>query len=272
MKIWILGSKGLLGRELVKVCSERNVAFVATGSEMDIRDPIALKTFADGQSLTHAINCAAYTDVDRAEVEIEKAYGVNAEGPKNLGLVARESNFRVIHVSTDYVFDGQKKSAYTEEDPCRPVNVYGKSKRLGEQQLLEVLEEACIVRTSWLFGEGGKNFLSKLIPLMQAHETLQIENVQVNRPTCARDLAEGLLKMLDTSGIWHFASRGEVTRYQIALHVLEQAQKRGLSLKCKEILPAAPVELTAPRPAYSALCTDKIEALLGALRTWEEIF
>lgn len=272
MKIWILGAEGLLGRELVQLCKERNISYIASGREVDLTDPLQLLSFAKLHRPSHAINCAAYTDVDRAEMEKERAYAVNATGPQNLARVAKECHFRLIHVSTDYVFDGQKKVAYNEQDACQPLNIYGKSKRLGEEYLLQELPSACVVRTSWLFGEGGKNYLSKLIPLIQAHEKLQIDNEQINRPTSVHDLAEGLLKMVDCSGIWHFANRGEVTRYQIALYVWDQAKKRNLAIRCREIIPTPSMALPAPRPTYSALSTDKIENLIGPLKTWQEVF
>lgn len=269
MKIWILGAEGLLGRELVRLCCERAIPYVATGRQVDITDLKMLQNFADREKPTHAINCAAYTDVDRAEVERDRAFAINAEGPGHLGRIGKKLGMRVLHLSTDYVFDGKKGNAYREEEACAPLNVYGSSKRAGEERLFEEFPRACVVRTSWLFGEGGKNFLSKLLLLLQNNEQLKVDDEQINRLTSVKDLAEGLLKLLNFSGVWHYANNGEVTRYQVAAYVLKQAKLHGLELRCKQLIPFS-VSLGAPRPLYSALATEKVEALLGPLRPWQE--
>lgn len=270
MKIWILGANGLLGRELSALCTKREIPYLATGREVNILEQEQLQFFAQEHSPTHIINCAAYTNVDLAEKEKNEAFAVNATGPKYLAQIAKRQKIRLLHLSTDYVFNGEKNSYYTEEDACNPENIYGMSKQLGEQWIVEELPTACIVRTSWLLGRGGKNFFSNLLSLMQTNEQLQVDNTQISRLTSATDLSKILLQMLDCFGIWHFANRGKVTRFQVASHFLQRAIASGFPLYCKQVLPASKKGET-PRPAFSALATNKIEAIIGPIRPWQEI-
>ncbi len=270
MMLWILGAEGLLGKALQKACSGLGMAHVATGREVDITRKEQLLSVIDQNGPTHLINCAAYTDVDGAEKEKERAFAVNAEGPAHLGRLCFQRGMRLIHLSTDYVFDGKKGSPYTEEDLCAPVNVYGQSKHEGEKALLQELPTGCIVRTSWLFGEGGKNFLSKLQELLQNRERLEIDALQMNRPTEVSELVRVLWFLLNREGIWHVASRGVTTRFEVASYLLEELRKRGTGVKCA-ISPVTSVEAKgAPRPFYSALSTEKIEALTP-LAHWKEV-
>jgi dTDP-4-dehydrorhamnose reductase len=268
MKLWITGSKGFLGAALCVLCKERHVAFVGTSKEeADITNLEHLKKFLEKQrGVTHIINCAAFTDVDGAEKNKEHAALVNALGPKNIGLVAKDIGANVIHISTDYVFDGSLKRPYTELDPCCPAhNVYAKTKWEGEKNLLEVCPSACIIRSSWLFGKGGKNFISSVFQKMQEVSFLKVISDQLGRPTFVEDLASIILELLSHSGIYHFANEGEVSRFEIAQEILKKASELHIPLMCKEIIPTLSEAFPTPakRPSYSVLNTKKIESLLG---------
>ncbi len=194
-----------------------------------------------------------------AEKNPDAAFAVNAEGAANIALVAKEIRARLVHISTDYVFNGFSQKPYREEDVCDPVNVYGKSKWEGEKRVLAYLPSACILRTSWLFGHKGKNFISSLLHWFQQKEELQVVSDQCGKPTFCRDLAEAVIALLDCEGIVHFANEGGHSRYQIALDLLEAAKEKGIALKCQRIIPvpSAQFPAPAPRPSYSVLDTNK---------------
>jgi dTDP-4-dehydrorhamnose reductase len=223
---------------------------------------------------SHIVNCAAYTDVDNAEKEPQKAFAVNAEGAANVAIVARECGARLIHVSSDYVFSGSGSQPYLEEDNCAPANQYGLSKWEGEQRVLQMLPETCILRTSWIFGINGKNFISSLMHWFQQKEELQVVYDQCGRPTYCHDLAAAIFTLLEMRGIIHFANEGERSRYQIALDLLEAARVRGIPLKCQRILPISSAKFSTPavRPAYSVLSTAKYFHLTNHKpRLWGEV-
>ncbi len=276
MKLWILGANGMLGSSLVRLCKERLIEHTATGRECDISQLSQLKKLLhseEGQGVTHLINCAAYTNVDMAEKEPEAARQVNALGPENVGLAANAISAKVIHISTDYVFGGEIKRPLVETDPCNPVGVYARTKREGEKNLLEVCPSACIIRSSWIFGQKGKNFISSFLDRIRQDEVLRVISDQRGRPTFAEDLAEAILSMLCHSGIFHFANEGDVSRFQMAEKILQHARQLEIPLACRELIPvdSSFFPTAAKRPPYSVLNTDKIAALLGAKpRPWEE--
>jgi dTDP-4-dehydrorhamnose reductase len=273
MKIWILGVRGLLGSSLQWLCEKQRIPFFATGKE---EAPVTcletLKRYAEENKPTHIVNCAAFTDVDGAEKLVEEAYAVNALGAENLGRVARECGIKLVHISTDYVFSGcESTSPFLETDRCQPIGVYAQSKWEGELRLLEEFSQACIVRTSWLFGLKGKNFISGLLSRLRGVELIKAVDDQIGRATYCRDLSEVILALLCHSGIFHFANEGELTRYQIALDMRQFASERGIELACKEIVPVKGADFPSPavRPIYSVLSTKKIESLFGKKpRSW----
>ncbi|NGX27530.1 MAG: dTDP-4-dehydrorhamnose reductase [Chlamydiae bacterium] len=275
MKVWILGAGGQLGGALVDRCEVLGISFLASKrEEADITDLELLKRKAEKSHCTHIINCAAYTDVDGAERESQRAFAINATGSENVGIVARENGMRLVHVSTDYVFDGEKDVPYHEKDRPNPLGVYGKSKWEGEERVLEQLSSACIVRTSWIFGHEGKNFISSLLSKLQEQDHIQAVHDQMNRATYNRDLAGALVDLSCHSGIFHFANEGAISRYKIAKDFFQEAASRGIPLKCQKI---SPVSMNAfpnvsPRPIYSVLDTKKVSLALGRKpRMWETI-
>lgn len=275
MKVWILGAAGQLGIALIDRCQCENIPFVASKkSDIDVTNLEAMKEFADKKKFTHVINCAAYTDVDSAEKNQRSAYAVNAEGPENIGIVARENGMHAIHVSTDYVFDGEKTDAYLETDQPNPLGVYGKSKWEGEERLFDQFQTACVVRTSWIFGYEGKNFISSLLSRLIGEEEIQAIEDQVNRATYSRDLASALLDLSCHSGLFHFANGEPLTRYQIAQDFYKEAKRRSIPLKCQTILPISSKTFPSlsPRPRASVLDTEKVTRTLGRKpRLWETI-
>lgn len=266
MLVWILGCGGLLGRTLQLFLKNKKIRTLATTHHMaDITNLNQLRDVAKKERPTHLINCSAYNKVDQAEKEVELAFQVNAMGPENLGILGRECGIRVVHVSTDYVFDGKKIGPYLETDPCNPLNVYGKSKREGEERLLQTFREACIVRTSWLYGKGGINFISGLPDLLKKKKELSVDAKQISCPTFCFDLAEALFDLLPYSGIFHFANRGPTTRLDVSLEML----KLSPNATCRTINPLINPIFVAERPLYSVLDVGKAEKILGRqIRPW----
>lgn len=276
MKLWITGSKGLVGTALQNLCKKEQIAFTATSrEEVDISSLKHTKDFLhspDGKDVTHIINCAAYTNVDQAEKEPEIAQSVNALGPENLGTVAHHFDLKVLHLSSDYVFGIAGGRPFTETDACQPMNTYARTKYEGEQRLLEAYPQACILRTSWVFGQGGKNFVSSILDKIQKEEKIYVVSDQRNRLTYVHDLAEAILSLLCHSGIFHFANQGETSRFEVAQQMIQSAQDRGLPVTCREVFAvnSSAYPQLAQRPLYSALDTTKIENLLGVSpRSWE---
>jgi dTDP-4-dehydrorhamnose reductase len=233
------------------------------------------------------LNCAAYTNVDGCESHSELAMRVNGEGPGFLARLAAEIDAVLVHVSTDFVFAGDKKTPYREDDPTGPLSIYGQSKLLGEQRIIESgLEKYFIVRTSWLYGLGGNNFVETMIRLAKERTELKVVDDQRGTPTWTNDLAEAIFKLLalvDTPhsspltphrpyGIYHFSGEGECSWYQFAVEIIDQARKSE-SLQVENILPI-PTEgypLPAKRPAYSVLSKEKYKAVTGArIPEWRE--
>lgn len=273
-KIWICGASGMLGSCFTRMLKERKSSFVANDrDEIDITDLESVSDFVRARQITHIINCAAYTQVDQAEVEQRQAYLVNAVGPHNLGIAARRHGARVLHFSTDYVFDGKGRTPYSEDDPCTPLGAYGMSKLAGEIKLLDEHRHVCIIRTSWLFGYPGKNFVETMLRLMQEKEHLKVVFDQTGRPTYCNDLAGAALELLDEEGVFHFANSLETSWYQFAKEIHRQALGVGFPLKIKSLDPITTHEYPtiAQRPAYSTLSTKKIEEYLGySPRSWQE--
>jgi dTDP-4-dehydrorhamnose reductase len=272
-KIWICGAAGMLGSHFTRLLTEKKIPFVANDyQQMDITQLDVVSDFVRLQKITHIINCAAYTQVDQAENEQQKAYLINAMGPYHLGVAGRRHQARVIHFSTDYVFDGRSQQPYTEKHACAPLGAYGISKWAGELKLLDAYEDACIIRTSWLYGVPGKNFVETMLRLMSEKETLRVVNDQIGRPTYCQDLAEITLELLDADGIFHFANSGETSWYHFANEIKQQAQQLEYPLKITTLQPIATHEYPTltQRPAYSTLSTKKIEQFLNKVpRPWQ---
>lgn len=274
MKIWITGIKGLMGQTVEHLCSQQSIACISTGREVDISSLSAITDFFHSHNdITHIINCAAFTRVDDGEKLHDEAFAANVIGPENLGKLASCHGLKVIHLSTDYVFDSEEALPQAEQAVCAPTSIYAKTKREGELRLLEQFPKACIVRTSWVFGNGGKNFISSLWDKLHQERAIIAAHDQVNRLTSAADLATTLLSLLEEQGMFHFANHGIASRYDIACYMQTYLQKKGRSLACTQITPVpfATFAAAAPRPRYSVLDTQKIEKVMGlSPRHWQD--
>ncbi len=273
MKVWLVGARGMLGTALRVRLERQGVPHVCTDIDLDITDRSAVQSFAERERPELIVNAAAYTRVDDAETNEEVALRVNAAGPEHLGLAAAALGARVAHVSTDYVFDGKADTPYKENAPTAPQGAYGRTKLVGEQKLLAACPGAAlIVRTSWLFGENGPNFVRTMMRLMAEKEELRVVADQRGRPTYTGDLADALLALSGVgrpaaaAGIYHFANAGEVTWHAFTLAIRDTLSRHGFPLKVERIVPVTTAEFPrpAPRPAYSVLDTQKVERALGS--------
>jgi dTDP-4-dehydrorhamnose reductase len=276
MKLWITGAKGLVGTSLQKLCTAQGIDFTATShQDLDISSLQHVKKFLhspESKGITHIVNCAAYTNVDQAEKEPESARLINAVGPENLGTAAQIFDLKMLHLSTDYVFGLEGSKPFTEIDHCMPASIYARTKYEGELLLLDACPQACILRTSWVFGQGGKNFVSFLLDKIQKEEKISVVSDQRNRLTYVDDLAEAILALLCHSGVFHFANHGETSRFEVAECMVKTAKEKGLPVACRELVAVSSSAFPqlARRPLYSALDTTKIESMLGiSPRPWE---
>lgn len=266
--LWITGANGLLGSALCAKC--KAALHLETGHEVDISDMASVRAFVEKQrGITHIVNCAAFSLVDAAETQREEAYRANAVGPENLARVAREIGAKLVHISTDCVFPGNGRQLLTETDPVGPCNYYGETKLEGEQRALAL--SACVIRTSWVFGNGGKNFVAKLLPLLQTQKEIRLTQDQWARFTYAPDLAEAILQMLDQSGLYQYANAGVTTRYEFGQAMREEAILLRWPVVTESIIPVPGAAFPAPckRPIYSAFDTTKIESFV-TIRPWRE--
>jgi dTDP-4-dehydrorhamnose reductase len=282
-KVWVLGAGGMLGHALVRRLERAGLPHRAAGRELDVTDAAGLREAALRERPSHVVNAAAFTKVDACEAEgFEGSPGwrANAEGPGAVAAAAAAAGAAVLHVSTDYVFDGRGGAPYREDDETAPVNAYGASKRRGELAFAEAARGAAyLVRTSWLYGREGASFPKTILRLAAEREELRVVNDQRGRPTYAEDLAAALCALLGLEGgapaapgRYHFANSGETTWHGFAAAILEGARRRGLPLKAARLLPISTEEYPTParRPAYSVLSLDKIErALLSPPRPWQ---
>ncbi len=266
MKILILGYKGMLGDELVKVFKEGNELTIWDRSEIDIADRKDVESKIGDLKPEAVINAAAYTAVDLAEGEgKEIAHRVNGEAVGFLAEACKKNDSVLIHYSTDYVFDGENENGYREDEKRDPLNEYGQSKARGEELLQEINPKFYLIRSSWLFGANGKNFVETMLRLAGEHKELRVVNDQHGKPTCAKDLAERTRELLESKkpfGIYHLTNEGVCSWYEFAVKIFELA---GIEIK---VTPVASSEFPTPakRPAYSALVNTK----LPLSRSWEE--
>lgn len=273
-RIILLGAKGQLGNQLQQSVPASTTLFAFTSKELDIRDALAQKKLFQELAPTTIINAAAYTLVDKAESEKQQAYAVNSEA---LGTLAEScpSSCRIIHFSTDFVFDGSKSTPWRPGDPTSPLSVYGASKLAGEQKLLALRPDSLIIRTSWLYSAHGKNFMTTMLKLMAEREELGIVNDQFGTPTSVNSLAETLWLFVANrtlQGIYHWSDQGEASWHDFACEIQNQAFELGL-LKRKIPLHAIGTEgypSPAKRPVYSVLDkSDTYKAISFSGIAWQ---
>ena len=275
--ILVTGAYGQLGNE-VRILSanypEYNFMFTDVDS-LDITDKNELIDFVTGNDIRYIINCAAYTAVDKVEDDAELCEKINAAAVKNLGLAAAEAGAGIIHVSTDYVFDGTSCRPYTEDMPTKPCSVYGKTKLKGEKNLLKACPNAIIIRTAWLYSPFGNNFVKTMIKLGSERESLNVIFDQVGTPTYALDLADAILKAMDQTidtdhdkgGVYHFSNEGVCSWYDFTIKIHEIA---GINTCKVNPIETKDYPTKAARPHYSVLNKTKIKQTFNiTIPHWE---
>lgn len=271
MNILIIGAGGMLGHDLVTAFAEHDV-IVADLPEWDITNEQNLKSKLQGCKLDLVINSAAFTDVEGAEDKKDLAFAVNANGVLNLAKICNELDATLLHISTEYVFSGDKKEGYNEEDQTSSLNIYGQSKEQGEKYLVENCKKFYLIRSSWLFGRAlqkgkprGKNFIDKIIELGQNQEEVKVVNDQFGKPTFTKDLSQGIKSIVlnkELFGIYHLVNEGVTTWHDLAQEAFNLS---GLSTK---LLPVSSNDFPSKvkRPKFSILNNNK----LPKLRPWQE--
>lgn len=274
MKILITGANGQLGREL-HASLERQLpgqTVYTDAEQLDITDARQVEDFISTGNFTHIVNCAAYTAVDKAESDQTMCYRINADAVCNLASVAAKCGCRVIHISTDYVFDGRAHSPYRETDKVNPLSNYGASKRKGEMVLLSLCPDAIIIRTAWLYSTTGHNFVKTMLKLGRENKEIRVVSDQVGTPTYASDLAEVIVGILRsrqwTPGIFHFTDEGVCSWYDFSKAIFRYAGIRN----CKVIpINTEDYPTAAVRPPYSVLDKTTIKKTYGIeIPHWEE--
>jgi len=281
MKLLVIGENGQLGWE---VCRKgKNQGIDMSGLDLpdfDVTEPSAVKKAVSQAGISLVINASAYTAVDKAESEPEVAFAVNRDGPAYLAASCAEVRIPLIHVSTDYVFDGNKKSSYRETEPVSPLGVYGKSKAAGEIEVRDNLKEHLILRTAWLYGIQGHNFAKTMLRLGKEKEVLSVVADQYGCPTYAADLAEAILAIADqinkgrdiTWGTYHYCGKGVTTWHGFAEAIFNLAKQHD-SLMVKKVVPITTSEFPTPakRPANSVIdCSLLTKTFNVRLRPWQE--
>ena len=251
MKILITGSNGMLGHDLIDVLQNNHELILTTSKTLDITDRQQVMEFISDSKPDIVINSAAYTDVDGCEENCDLAYSVNGEGVKNLALACRQTDSALVHISTDYVFDGSATEPIAEDGEIGPISVYGKSKLKGEEAIVEILDKFFIVRTAWLYGINGKNFPKTMLELAESHSEITVVYDEVGTPTYTPDLAFGISELIETDyyGIYHLTNSGSCSWCEFARYIFEIAEKD------VKVIPVTASEFArpAPRPSYSVL-------------------
>lgn len=268
MKIVITGAGGQLGKELVRILKETDyTVFPYSKKQVDIANRSQIKEMMEKVRPDYLINTAAYTQVDLCETELEKAYLINGIGTYYLAHEAREKKAKFFHISTDYVFNGEKHEPYTEEDFTDPRTVYGKSKQLGEELALATYENTTIIRTSWLYGHDGNNFVNTIKKLADYSQKIRVVHDQYGCPTFAKDVGIALKQLLTKpAGIYHVTNNGNCSWFELANEIISFLNKK------VDIIPVSSKEygLKTPRPMYSVLCSKKLNSSGIFLRNWKD--
>lgn len=273
IKILVTGANGQLGRCIKDAATDFPECdiFFASRKELDIEDHLGVQEFFRNNTFDYCINTAAYTNVEKAESESDAAYSLNAEAVKNLSEVCNKNNTVLIHISTDYVFDGKSPRPYNETDEANPINVYGASKLTGEQYVEENCRKHFIIRTSWLYSQYGHNFLNTILKYAKEGKDLTITTEQTGTPTNANDLARVVLHIIKSGskayGIYHFSNEGEATWYDFAKKILEFSGR----FEMTKLASTDHYATAAKRPKYSIMNKFKLSnAFKLRLLDWKD--
>ena len=266
-RILLTGTTGQLGQELQQTLASLGDVTGVDRQSLDLVQPDNIRQTIREFKPNLIVNAAAYTAVDKAETETELAKSINGMAPTIMAEEAQRLEAVLIHISTDYVFDGRKNTPYTEEDTPNPINTYGQSKLLGEEGVQKTCDRHIILRTAWVYGTYGKgNFVKTMLRLGSEREELRVVVDQVGTPTWTGDLAWAIAQLGQKAspGIYHFTNSGAISWYDFAVAIFEEAQQLDFPLKVQRIVPIITSEFPtpAPRPAYSVLSSKKISAVL----------
>jgi dTDP-4-dehydrorhamnose reductase len=268
MRLLVTGGAGMLGQAVATAATRLGHDVVALSrAELDVTDADHVRRVIAAAEPRAVINCAAWTDVDGAETAEAAATAVNGEGAGNVARAAAETGARLVHVSTDYVFDGAKSAPWVESDPVGPIGAYGRSKLAGEEEVAAAGGEHAIVRSAWLFGAGGRNFVDTMLALGGEHDEVSVVTDQVGSPTWTGHLAEAVIELAERRGdvgIFHAAGAGACSWYELAVEVFDRA-----GVRCR-VLPTTAERYArpAPRPSYSVLGTERDAAPI--LPPWQK--
>ncbi len=279
MKILLFGGNGQVGASLQPILSKMGSLIVATRKDVDFTDTERLGLFVRAASPDLVVNAAAYTAVDRAEVEPDLAHQVNSLAPEVLAQETERLGATLVHYSTDYVFDGSGIDPWREDDAPNPLNIYGKTKLEGEMRVLDATSRAYILRTSWVYSAHGHNFLKTILRAARSQDVLAVVDDQIGTPTGSELIASVTKNIIDrradmAAGVYHLAASGFVSWFDYATHLIGAArQTAGANLQVREVTPAKTANRpsAAPRPLNSRLDTSKLSAALGiSLPPWQE--
>jgi dTDP-4-dehydrorhamnose reductase len=268
MRVLVIGATGLLGKVLLEEWDGDTLTGVGS-RDIDIRNPSQLSSLFERYRPEWTILAAAYTDVDGCEKDPRRAHEVNCAGAMNVARAALDARAKLLFVSTDYVFDGFKKTPYEPEDAVNPINAYGRSKAEAEKGIREILPTCCIVRTSWLFGAVGRCFPNTILELARKQTALRVVADQIGHPTYNRDLARTIVKLVrkDAHGIVHASNEGDCSWCDFARELLRAAALANVTLEAAR---TEDVPRPAPRPKYSALSNASLERFGICTRPWRE--
>jgi dTDP-4-dehydrorhamnose reductase len=277
MKIVIVGAGGRLGSALMREYRDKFEIVGFDHEQLDLGDKKEIADWITPLDFDLLINCAAFTNVDLCEKEREKAFAINAEAPKLLAQICRDKKAKLIHFSTDYVFDGEKREPYHESDPANPISVYGESKRAGEENVLAISGQNLVVRVSWVFGPHRPSFVDGAIKRALEQEHVDGIADKFSAPTYTLDIATMLPPFFDFDihgGILHFSNSGECSWQEYAQFALDCCRSLGISLKARAVEPLKLSDMknfVARRPVYSVLSTEKYMAITGTTpRNWRD--
>lgn len=279
-KLALIGSSGMLAQMVKKIAPTDYVIADLDLPDFDITDRDMVMATLARIKPDVIVNCAAYTNVDGCETNEELALQVNGAGPGYLAEAALAQSATLVHISTDYVFSGNRTEPYVESDPTGPISAYGRSKLVGEQAIISSgLTQYFILRTSWLYGPGGKNFVETILHLAGEREELRIVADQHGSPTYTEDLAQAIFSLLKTTaerpayGLYHFSNNGKCTWHEFACKIVNLAQEQNFSVKVKKVIPipTADYPLPARRPNYSVFSKIKFEEITGhCVPAWQD--
>ncbi len=267
MKVLVTGAGGQLGTDLCKLLRKQSHEVIAPGlDELDFLKPESITSQVKCHQADWIINCAAYTQVDQAEQDTDKAFAINRDAAAILAHTVQQTGGRLLHISTDFVFDGKQREPYKEDVTANPLCVYGQSKWQGERAVLEIDPEVLLLRTAWVYGVQGANFVKTILRLARERQVLKIVADQIGSPSWTQDISNALLVLIkrEARGIFHYTNEGQASWYDFACAIVDEARIAGFKLVVEEVIPISTDEYPtlALRPKYSVLDKSKIRPLL----------